>query len=639
MLINHLTMYVLGLPRVVKRAIVIMVDVCLCLISIYLAFYLRVGAWVPLLTPSAWQPILVLVASVFISIPIFITYGLYREVFRHSGWPALLALLKAMLAYTFIFIAIFTVVGVEGVPRTIGFIQPIVLLLLVGASRVLAGYWLRNPYRKELRLAKVPRVLIYGAGNAGRQLAAALSHSYEMQVVGFIDDDPQLQGSVLAGKKIYQPELLSDLVISLDISSVLLAMPSASRYRRNQILQLVRESKVAVQTLPGMSELAKGSITTQDLRSLDIDDLLGRDPVLPDPVLLSKNITSKVVLVTGAGGSIGSELCRQIIEQQPKTLVLLDQSEFALYQIHQELSHKLASRAELYPSTITLIPVLTSVTNTSRIQLILENVKPDTIYHAAAYKHVPLVEANPIEGIKNNTFGTLVIAKIAMQLEVPHFILISTDKAVRPTNVMGASKRLAEMVLQALAAISTKTCFAMVRFGNVLDSSGSVVPKFRQQIKDGGPVTVTDFEMTRFFMTIPEAAQLVIQAGAMAKGGEVFLLDMGEPVKILDLAKRMIGLSGLDVKDAANPNGDIEITEIGLRPGEKLYEELLIAGNPDKTTHPRIFMAHELFLPYAQFQEILSRLQSALEDDDIQQVRDLLTEFVSGYQPAPQLDN
>jgi len=618
---------------------VIMVDVCLCLISIYLAFYLRVGAWVPLLTPSAWQPILVLVASVFISIPIFITYGLYREVFRHSGWPALLALLKAMLTYTFIFIAIFTFFGVEGVPRTIGFIQPIVLLLLVGASRVLAGYWLRNPYRKELRLAKVPRVLIYGAGNAGRQLAAALSHSYEMQVVGFIDDDPQLQGSVLAGKKIYQPELLSDLVISLDISSVLLAMPSASRYRRNQILQLVRESKVAVQTLPGMSELAKGSITTQDLRSLDIDDLLGRDPVLPDPVLLSKNITNKVVLVTGAGGSIGSELCRQIIEQQPKTLVLLDQSEFALYQIHQELSHKLVSRTDTYKPAITLMPILASVTNTSRIQRILEDIKPDTIYHAAAYKHVPLVEANPIEGIKNNTFGTLVIAKIAMQLEVPHFILISTDKAVRPTNVMGASKRLAEMVLQALAAISTKTCFAMVRFGNVLDSSGSVVPKFRQQIKDGGPVTVTDFEMTRFFMTIPEAAQLVIQAGAMAKGGEVFLLDMGEPVKILDLAKRMIGLSGLDVKDAANPNGDIEITEIGLRPGEKLYEELLIAGNPDKTTHPRIFMAHELFLPYAQFQEILARLQGTLENDDIQQARGLLTEFVSGYQPTSQLDN
>jgi nucleoside-diphosphate-sugar epimerase len=606
-------------------------DISLCLLSIYIAFYLRVGVWVPLLIPSSWQPLLVLGTSVFISIPIFIFYGLYREVFRHSGWPALLALLRAMLAYALIFIIIFTVIGIEGVPRTIGFIQPIVLLLLIGASRVLAGYWLRNPYRKELRLAKVPRVLIYGAGNAGRQLAAALSHSYEMQVVGFIDDDPQLQGSVLAGKKIYQPELLSDLVISLQISSVLLAMPSASRHRRNQILQLVQKSKVDVQTLPGMSELAQGKITTQDLRSLDIDDLLGRDPVVPDTVLLSKNITNKVALVTGAGGSIGSELCRQILERRPKTLMLLEQSEFALYQIHQELSLKLEAPLAIDQSAITLVPILASVTNAARIKQILEELKPDTIYHAAAYKHVPLVEANPTEGIKNNTFGTLVIAKIAMGLGIPNFILISTDKAVRPTNVMGASKRLAEMALQALAEISPKTCFAMVRFGNVLDSSGSVVPKFRQQIKDGGPVTITDFEMTRFFMTIPEAAQLVIQAGAMAKGGEVFLLDMGEPVKILDLAKRMIELSGLDFKDASNPNGDIEITEIGLRPGEKLYEELLISGNPDKTAHSRIFKAQEGFMPWSIFDKRLEELQSALDQNDMLMVESLLRGLVSGY--------
>jgi FlaA1/EpsC-like NDP-sugar epimerase len=573
------------------------------------------------------------VASVLISLPIFIFYGLYREVFRHSGWPALLVLLRAMLVYALIFITIFTGIGIEGVPRTIGFIQPIVLLLLIGTSRVLAGYWLRNPYRKVLRLAKVPRVLIYGAGNAGRQLAAALSHSYEMQVVGFIDDDPQLQGSVLAGKKIYKPELLSDLVVSLQVSSVLLAMPSASRHRRNQILQLVQQSRVGVQTLPGMSELAQGKISTQDLRSLDIDDLLGRDPVIPDPVLLGKNITNKIVLVTGAGGSIGSELCRQIIERRPKTLVLLEQSEFALYQIHQELSHKLEGALESGQPAIGLIPILASVTNPSRIQLILEEVRPDTIYHAAAYKHVPLVEANPTEGIKNNTFGTLVIAKIAMQLGVPNFILISTDKAVRPTNVMGASKRLAEMVLQALAAISTKTFFAMVRFGNVLDSSGSVVPKFRQQIKDGGPVTVTDFEMTRFFMTIPEAAQLVIQAGAMAKGGEVFLLDMGEPVKILDLARRMIELSGLEVKSKDNPNGDIEITQIGLRPGEKLYEELLIAGNPDKTAHPRIFMAQEAFMAWDLFESKLAELNSAVDQNDQAHLYDLLRDWVDGFSP------
>ncbi|QWD18346.1 polysaccharide biosynthesis protein [Polynucleobacter paneuropaeus] len=631
MVIHQITTLILGLPRVLKRSIVMAVDITLCFISVYLAFYLRVGIWVPIWISSSWRPLLVLGASIGIGLPVFIFCGLYREVFRHSGWPAILASVKATLIYAIIFISIFTFIGIEGVPRTIGFIQPIVLLLLIVTSRILAGYLLRNPYRKELRLAKVPRVLIYGAGNAGRQLAAALSHSYEMQVIGFIDDNPQLQGSVMAGKKIYNPKFLSDLVISLQVSSVLLAIPSASRHRRNQILQLVQQSRVGVQTLPGMSELAQGKISTQDLRSLDIDDLLGRDPVMPDPVLLGKNITNKVVLVTGAGGSIGGELCRQIIERRPKTLVLLEQSEFALYQIHQELSHRLEGALESDQSAIDLVPILASVTNSSRIQLILEEVKPDTIYHAAAYKHVPLVEANPTEGIKNNAFGTLVIAKIAMQLGVPNFILISTDKAVRPTNVMGASKRLAEMVLQALAAISTKTCFAMVRFGNVLDSSGSVVPKFRQQIKDGGPVTVTDFEMTRFFMTIPEAAQLVIQAGAMAKGGEVFLLDMGQPVKILDLARRMVELSGLEIKDESNPNGDIEITEIGLRPGEKLYEELLISGNPDKTDHPLIFKAQEAFIPWDQFEQKLTLLQTSLDCNDQNRLHAIMLELVDGF--------
>ena len=424
-----------------------------------------------------------------------------------------------------------------------------------------------------------------------------------------------------------------DLVSSLNIAGVLLAIPSASRFRRNQIIKLMRDAKVGIQTLPSMSDLASGKISTQDLRSLDIDDLLGRELVLPNSDLLTKNSLSKTVMVTGAGGSIGGELCRQIMEQAPKTLLLVEQSEYALYQIHHEISTRIENHGGL---NVQIVPLLASVTNPDRMRIIVGEWQPDVIYHAAAYKHVPLVEANVVEGIRNNTIGTLTVAQIAIELGVPHFILISTDKAVRPTNVMGASKRLAEMILQALAQSSTKTKFSMVRFGNVLNSSGSVVPKFRQQIKDGGPVTVTDLRMTRYFMTIPEAAQLVIQAGALATGGDVFLLDMGEPVKIVDLARRMIELSGLDVKDAQNLEGDIEIEEIGLRPGEKLYEELLIDGNPEKTIHPRVFKSHEDFLSWSELELKVQQISQAIEKNDDQTLVTLLKELVSGYQP---LDN
>jgi FlaA1/EpsC-like NDP-sugar epimerase len=415
-----------------------------------------------------------------------------------------------------------------------------------------------------------------------------------MQVAGFLDDDVRLHGSRLVGHRIYNPDSLVDIVSALDISGILLAIPSASRYRRNQIIQLALEAKVSIETLPSMSDLASGKVGTQDLRSLDIDDLLGRESVVPNADLLLKNSYQKIVMITGAGGSIGSELCRQIIEQQPKVLLLLDHNEFALYKIHQDLINRLEKSKSSEQTKI--LPLLGSVIDANRVRLIVSEYKPHIIYHAAAYKHVPLVESNAIEGVKNNTLGTLVVAQIAGELGVPNFILISTDKAVRPTNIMGASKRIAEMILQALAQITPSTHFAMVRFGNVLDSSGSVVPKFRQQIKDGGPVTVTDFRVTRYFMTIPEAAQLVIQAGALADQGEVFLLDMGESVKIIDLARRMIELSGLDVKDEKNPDGDIEITEIGLRPGEKLYEELLIGDSPLSTEHPEIYMGFEKFI-------------------------------------------
>jgi FlaA1/EpsC-like NDP-sugar epimerase len=444
---------------------------------------------------------------------------------------------------------------------------------MVGASRALANIWLGGSYSNILKKNNVTKVLIYGAGSDGRQLAGALAGSHDMRVMGFLDDDNNLQGHVINGLRVYQPDELAKLISTHKISDILLALPSLSRARRNAILQTMSHTKVKVRTLPALLDLAQGRIGISDIKELDIEDLLTREVVTPDSSLLAQDIKDRVVLITGAGGSIGSELCRQITLYSPKTMVLVEQSEHALYEVHQDICDL---NIRLGNDGIRIVPLLASVLNRERIRLIIGEFSPSIIYHAAAYKHVPLVEANLVEGVKNNSIGTLIAAQAALEFKVPNFILISTDKAVRPTNVMGASKRVAELVLQGLADVSTETKFSMVRFGNVLNSSGSVVPKFRSQIKEGGPVTVTDFRMTRYFMTIPEAAQLVIQAGALAKGGDVFLLDMGEPVKILDLAQKMIELSGLTIKNDKNLEGDIEIIEIGLRPGEKLYEELLI---------------------------------------------------------------
>jgi FlaA1/EpsC-like NDP-sugar epimerase len=455
--------------------------------------------------------------------------------------------------------------------------------------------------------------------------------------VGYVDDDDRLHGHVLNGLKIHNPENLLGVVNGQQITQVYLAIPSASRARRNEILEAVRAAHVQVRTLPGLLDLAEGRVHVSDLRELDIEDLLGRDPVPPSRALLAKNITGKVVMVTGAGGSIGSELCRQIVQLSPSALLLLELTEFALYAIEQELQGQMTTAGV----QVTLLPLLANVRDESRMDEILRTWKPHTVYHAAAYKHVPLVEHNPAEGVKNNVLGTLNTAMLAAKNGVHDFVLISTDKAVRPTNVMGASKRLAEMMLQAQAQAQAaamqqsgaKTCFSMVRFGNVLGSSGSVVPLFRKQIKDGSPITLTDERITRYFMTIPEAAQLVIQAGAMASGGDVFVLDMGEPVKIIDLAKRMIELSGLALKDDANPNGDVEIQVTGLRPGEKLYEELLIGDNPQPTGHARIMKAHEDLLPWAELQSKLAALGVALDANDVPLIRTLLKELVPGYQP------
>jgi FlaA1/EpsC-like NDP-sugar epimerase len=617
----------LVMPRVLKRAVVLLVDTSLCVLTVWLAFYLRLGEFVALSGPSLWAAI----AAVVIALPIFVVNGLYRAIFRYAGWPALLTVTKAIAVYGVIYATVFTAIGIQGVPRTIGLIQPILLLLLVGASRALARFWLGGLYQSHLTLAALPKVLIYGAGNTGRQLATAMANSHEMRVAGFLDDDDRLHGHVLNGLPIYRPDDIPSLVESRNISTVLLALPSTNRKRRNEILAHMLGAKVSVRTLPSVTDLAQGKVSTADLRELDIDDLLGREPVSPNHILLGKNVAGKVVLVTGAGGSIGSELCRQIMSAGPAALLLVEQSEFALYGVHQELEGKSTDLQ------IRLVPLLASVRDEERMREIMGTWRPDTVYHAAAYKHVPLVEHNPAEGIKNNVLGTLTAAKVAAEQGVSDFVLISTDKAVRPTNIMGASKRLAEMVLQGMAAASPKTKFAMVRFGNVLGSSGSVVPKFRQQIRDGGPVTLTHPDITRYFMTIPEAAQLVIQAGAMAKGGDVFVLDMGQSVKIMDLAVRMIELSGLIIRDDDNPDGDIEIEITGLRPGEKLYEELLIGDNPEPTSHPRIMKAHEDFLPWLALEEKLHALRIALDVNDVGVVRTMLQQLISGYQPSGEI--
>ncbi len=622
-----LTTPVLALPRAVKCSIVLLVDLALCVLTVWLAFYLRLGEFVPLSGTVLWA----VVISVGISIPIFVVSGLYRAIFRYSGWPALLAVARAIGIYALLYASIFTAIGIAGVPRTVGIIQPILLLLFVGGSRAFAQFWLGGQYLSILKRASRPNVLIYGAGRAGRQLAAAMVNSHEMQVAGFLDDDDRLHGHVLNGLPIYNPEDLGNLASSLTISEVYLAMPSLNRKRRNEILAQIRTAHVAVRTLPSVTDLVQGKISISDLRELDIDDLLGREAVMPNHILLAMNVRSKVVMVTGAGGSIGSELCRQIVKIGPSKLLLIEQNEFALYRIHQELEKVIVCH------DIVLIPLLASVQDSERMREIMTTWYPNTIYHAAAYKHVPLVEHNPAEGIKNNVLGTLRTAQVAAENGVSDFVLISTDKAVRPTNIMGASKRLAEMVLQALAANTSGTKFSIVRFGNVLGSSGSVVPKFRQQIRDGGPITLTHPKVTRYFMTIPEASQLVIQAGAMAKGGDVFVLDMGQSIKIRDLAFRMVELSGLSVRDEQNPDGDIEIEITGLRPGEKLYEELLIGNNPKPTSHPMIMKADEEFILWAELECRLRSLEVALNMNDVGVIRLMMEKLVTGYRPTDQI--
>lgn len=631
---DKLVLPFLALPRSTKRALALVVDASLCVLTVWFAYCLRLDDWV-ILEGVEWLPAIV---SLLVAIPIFIVLGLYRAIFRYAGLSAFVTVLKAVAIYGLAFMTIFTAISVPGVPRTVGILQPLLLLIAIGLSRMWTRYWLGNAYQRLLNRSQLAKVLIYGAGASGRQLAGALANSAELNVVGYLDDDRNLHGSIMGGLPIYDPVDLPALAVSGDIRGVLLALPNATRQRRNEILESMRKARVTVRTMPDLTALAQGRVAVSDLRELDIEDLLGRNVIAPDRALIEKNIRGKVVMVTGAGGSIGSELCRQIMKNGPSSLLLVDQNEFGLYAIHGELEKSAATAGN---TDIRIIPFLASVRDGQRIRQIMEAWRPKTVYHAAAYKHVPLVEYNPVEGIRNNVLGTLITAEAARDHGVEDFALISTDKAVRPTNIMGASKRLAEMVLQAMNADRkpgvASTNFAMVRFGNVLGSSGSVVPLFRQQIRDGGPITLTHPDITRYFMTIPEASQLVIQAGAMSAGGDVFLLDMGEPVRIADLARRMVELSGLTVRDEDEPDGDIELEITGLRPGEKLYEELLIGDNPQPTSHPRIMQAKEDFLPWPELSKRLAALEAALDENDIPLARALLQKLVSGYAPSSEV--
>jgi len=561
-----------------------------------------------------------------ISLPIFIRLGLYRAVLQYFRGKAVIAIFLATLLSVFVWAGVVSIFKIISLSPIVVVVYWLGIFMLVTVTRLAAQHLLYDSSRKKTG----KKVLIYGAGAAGTQLTNILKSDPSYSIAGFIDDDISLTGWDILGLKVFSSSELVHIIQDKKIDEIILAMPSVSRAKRQEIIRRLESLPVNIRSIPPFLALAHGKLRVSDIKDIDIDDLLGRDVIEPDSKLLPANIKNKVVMVTGAGGSIGSELCRQIIKLSPKKLILLEQSEFALYQIEQELEELILR----YGSQIKVENILGSITNATLLKRLFADKDVNTIYHAAAYKHVPLVEENPVAGLSNNVFGTRFLAEHALAANVDTFILISTDKAVRPTNVMGCSKRIAELVLQGLSEKpDCKTTFTMVRFGNVLGSSGSVVPKFRQQIKEGGPITVTHKEITRFFMSIPEAVQLVIQAGAMAKGGEVFVLDMGESVKILELAKRMINLAGLTIKDKDNPDGDIEIEFSGLRPGEKLYEELLIGDNVSGTQHKRIMKANEVHIKWEELQEHLSTLQETMMTDDTDKIKSKLASFVDGYTP------
>lgn len=611
-------------PRTTKKLLLVAIDFIALPVALWLGYVLRLGElWPAEYLDKAWW---LFIAAPLIAVPIFIRMGLYRAVLRYVGGDALITIAKAVSIITLLLLACLVMSQTQGVPRSVFISFWLFSMLFIGGSRLfLRGYI--HSYNKKKNNKKA--IIVYGAGSAGVELAKAMQSGLEYDPVFFLDDDIEKLGVEINGIKVFSPERIQYLIDKKNISQILLAIPSASFRRRREILEGLEAFPVHVRTLPGITDLMSGKATVSDIREVDICDVLGRETVPPQAELIEKCIRGKNVIVTGAGGSIGSELCRQIMGYEPAKLILYEQSEYVLYKIEKELE-KVDSDAEV-------IAVLGSVTNAKRIETVLRSFEIHTVYHAAAYKHVPLVEHNPIEGLQNNVFGTWYTAEAAMAAGVETFVLISTDKAVRPTNIMGATKRFAELVLQAMNDESDSTRFIMVRFGNVLDSSGSVIPLFRKQIKNGGPLTVTHPDVTRYFMTIPEAAQLVLQASSLGEGGDVFVLEMGDSIKIDDLARTMINLSGLEVCEEDSPDGDIVIEYTGLRPGEKLYEELLIGDNVTGTDHPKILRAAEEKLSWKQLLEHRKKFEVACSNFDTIQVKLLLADVVAGYSPEKEI--
>ena len=641
-----------ALPRRYKRLMLVAVDLVLIWCALWLAFFVRLGdaTFAEPLQGHAW---LFALAPV-IAVPLFVRLGMYRAVLRYFGNDALITIAKAV-SFSALLLALAIYWHADApklIPRSMVFNYWWLSLVLIGGLRLLMrqfflGNWfsVEDPKRLKGRFTRTPKVAVYGAGSAGNQLVAALRLGRAMHPVAFIDDESTVANRLIAGLRVYSPKHIQQMIDETGATEILLAIPSASRARRREILEKLQSFPLQVRSVPDLMDLASGRVKVEDIQEVDIADLLGRDTVPPQQALFERCILGKVVMVTGAGGSIGSELCRQIISNKPKTLVLFEHSEFNLYSIHLELERIL----ERLALPVRVVPIMGSIRNPQRLVDVMRTWQVETIYHAAAYKHVPMVEHNVAEGVLNNIFGTLNTAQAAVQAGVANFVLISTDKAVRPTNVMGSTKRLAEMILQALSREaapllfcgndqpSNRTRFTMVRFGNVLGSSGSVIPRFRQQIRNGGPVTVTHPNITRYFMTIPEAAQLVIQAGSMGQGGDVFVLDMGQPVRIIELAEKLIQLSGLSVRSEENPHGDIAIEFTGLRPGEKLYEELLIGDNVTDTEHPMIMRANEEHLAWEVLKSLLAKFSQAIAEDDYVGIRKLLREAVTGYVPEGEI--
>ncbi len=613
-----------NMPRFYKRLVTILFDTFFVIFSIWLAFSLRLDG--PYLPPPS--QLIVFVIAPVIAIPVFVYFGLYRAIIRYVGFRALWSIFKAVMVYGLIWSLAVLLISPEGIfPRSVHILHLFINLILIGASRMVGRYAI-YAYLNELSDGRpLASVVVYGAGKSGIQLVSALVSSRQYRVIGYLDDNPRLRRQQINGLTVFAFSELPKLIDEWQVKEVFLAMPSLSRSRRNEILTQLEPFAVKVKTIPDFVKIAQGTLKASDIQDVSIEDILGRDAVLPDESLLKKNIQDKVVCITGAGGSIGSELARQALRWAPRQLILLDHNEFSLYQIDQQLR-----QSEL---ACPVMPILATITELDRLKKLLMHFQVETLFHAAAYKHVPLVEHNLYQGLYNNVIGTKNVALAAMAAKVSHVVLISTDKAVRPTNVMGASKRLAELVFQAFNQHpdAQATTFSMVRFGNVLGSSGSVVPLFKSQIEAGKPITLTDKRITRFFMTISEAAELVIQAGALSEGGDVFVLDMGEPVRIYDLARRMIHLSGLEIFDEDHPYGDIPIEIIGLRPGEKLYEELILGQNITPTFHPKIARARETFVPWDQLDVKLDALIELASRQAFEPLREALAELVEGYAP------